>query len=543
MKKNILITSFALLSALSMPLAFGANSAVPKAEALSLQGTPVIPADWQAAVIAGANKPSDFGAAEVSKDGVTLTTLKQPPHLYTLQIQAFNQIPLAKGDKMLIRFAARSLKADRDTGSTKLKFGFSKSSPPYNSSLSSEVGLGAAWERFDVPFVMKDDFGPSEARFSMVFGYPAQVAEIADLQVVRFAPEVELSVLPKTKRFADKVAPELLDAELKRIAAMRKALDDVKDPSPANGRTLHVEVNGSSSGNGSKAAPFETIQQALKVVEPGDTILVGAGEYVDPEGISVKKSGTPDAWIKIKAAPGARPKLVSSNWSGIALAFGISYVEIDGFELSWVRHPSLPQTHGTGIAPMYATHHIRILNNIIYGFGTAGVGALDTDYIYVEGNVLFNNAKTSPYGGSCISLCRAFHADDKPGYRNVVRRNVCFDNELLQSTAVTSGGNGHALTDGNGIIIDVFNRSRANPLKKHSEDKGGPLAPYYGRTLVENNLLYDNGGRGIHVFRSSNVDVVNNTAAYMNQKSADINAGEYTAIESSNVVFLKETQI
>jgi parallel beta-helix repeat protein len=540
MKKKLLISSLALVSALSfnaVSYAADATSAVPVAEALSVKGTSVISADWRTAVIAGSTKVNEYGSAEISNDGVMLTTLKQPPNLYNLQLQAFNEIPVKKGDTMLIRFAARSLKADRDTGSTKLKFGFSKSSPPYNVSVNLEVGVGAEWQRFDVPFTMKDDFGPREARFSMVFGYPAQIAEISDLQVIRFEPEVPLSALPKTKRFADKVDPAVLEAELARIAKMRKELDDVKDPSPANGRTLHVEVTGSASGNGKKDSPFATIQQALKVVEPGDTILVGAGEYVDPEGISVRKSGTPDAWIKIKAAPGARPKLVSSNWSGIGLAYGISYIEIEGFELAWVRHPSLPTTHGSGIAPMYASHHIRMLNNVVHGFGTAGIASLDSDYMYVEGNVLFNNAKTSPYGGSCISLCRAFNADDKPGYHNVVRKNICFDNELLESTSVASGGNGHALTDGNGIIIDVFDRSRANPLKKHSEDKNGPLTPYYGRTLVENNLFYDNGGRGIHVFRSSNVDVVNNTG-YMNQKSADINAGEYTAIEAKNVVFL-----
>jgi parallel beta-helix repeat protein len=539
---KLLIRSFAVCSVLLILTGFAtaqASAPIPAADAITPKGISVIAADWRAAALASASKPGPMGSASASpqSSAVTLTTLQQPPNLYNLQIQVFNEIPLKKGDTMLIRFAARSLKADRDTGSTKLKFGFSKSAPNYDISTTQEVGVSAEWERFDVPFVMKGDFAPREARFSMVFGYPAQIAEIADLQVLRFGPDVALSALPKTKRFADKVAPEVVASELARIAAMRKALDEVKNPSPANGRTLRVEVKGSASGNGSASAPFATITQALRLVQPGDTILVGEGTYVDPQGINVNKSGRPDAWIKIKAAPGARPKLVSSNWSGIALAFGIGYVEIDGFELEWVRDPSLPKPEGAGISPMYATHHIRILNNDIHGFGTAGIGMLDSDYIHVEGNVLHNNAKTSHYGGSCISLCRSFNADNAPGYHNVVRKNVCYDNELKVSVSVASGGNGQALTDGNGIIIDVFDRSRADPLKKHTEDIGGPLTPYYGRTLVENNLLYDNGGRGIHIFRSSRVDVINNTT-YMNQKSADINAGEYTAIEAHNVVFL-----
>jgi hypothetical protein len=63
------------------------------------------------------------------------------------------------------------------------------------------------------------------------------------------------------------------------------------------------------------------------------------------------------------------------------------------------------------------------------------------------------------------------------------RRNVCFDNELKVSTQESSGGNGKALTDGNGIIIDVFNRSRANPLKPHGQTKTARSVAYRGRTL------------------------------------------------------------
>jgi parallel beta-helix repeat protein len=35
--------------------------------------------------------------------------------------------------------------------------------------------------------------------------------------------------------------------------------------------------------------------------------------------------------------------------------------------------------------------------------------------------------------------------------------------------------------------------------------------PYTGRTYIANNVVYGNGGRGIHAYQSSHVDVVNNT--------------------------------
>jgi hypothetical protein len=138
------------------------------------------------------------------------------------------------------------------------------------------------------------------------------------------------------------------------------------------------------------------------------------------------------------------------------------------------------KVHGAGIAPMYGSHHLRFLNNVIHGYGTGGICSLDCDYLYLEGNVIYDTAKTSPFGSSAISFCRAFNFDDALGYHNVVRRNICYDNELRVSTQVSSGGNGKALTDGNGIIIDVFDRSRANPLKPHGQDKDGPLIPYRG---------------------------------------------------------------
>ena len=523
-----------------MPLASAQSGALPVASSLTKTGTPVV-ADWKNMITTRWKTGLEFGRIEASDDGLRLITTAQPEHIYSLQAQMLNEIALAKGDTMLIRFAARSLQSASISGSTKLGIGMGKASPDWDRSYKGEVSLSAGWTRYDIPFTCQNDFAPGEAQITFTFGYPAQQAEIADVQVLRFGPQVTLASLPKTKRRAEEVAPAIVQGELKRIAEMKSELEAVKDPAPANGTIISVAKTGSATGNGSKQKPFATIGQALAIVKPGDTIQVGGGTYVEPNGVSIKTSGRPDAWIHLQAASGTRPVIVTSSWSGIELKGGISYVEIKGFELEWVPNAEVAAAnpdgvYGSGVAPMYATHQIRIIDNIIHGYGTAGVASLDCDYITVEGNTIYNCAKTSPYGGSAISLCRAFAFDENPGYHNVIRVNVCYDNELKVSTQELSGGNGKALTDGNGIIIDVFLRSRANPLKPHNQDRDGPLKPYYQRTLIENNLLYDNGGRGIHVFRSPNVDVINNTT-YRNQKSADINAGELTAIEAKNVLF------
>jgi hypothetical protein len=220
-------------------------------------------------------------------------TITQPEKLYGLEAVILNRTALKKGDTMLIRFAARSLVPDKNTGVTKISVSFSKASPDWDSSYKGEIGLGSDWLRYDIPLVCKNDFAPGEARIVITFGYPAQVAEIADLQVTNFGPGVALTSLPKTKRFADTVAPDVLQREMTRIAALRRELDAVKDPSPANGKTLLVgEIRNRDRRRYQKQTRSHD-PQALAAAAPGDTVLVGAGEYREPRGISIKKSGRP----------------------------------------------------------------------------------------------------------------------------------------------------------------------------------------------------------------------------------------------------------
>ncbi|WP_344932191.1 right-handed parallel beta-helix repeat-containing protein, partial [Actinoplanes nipponensis] len=101
------------------------------------------------------------------------------------------------------------------------------------------------------------------------------------------------------------------------------------------------------------------------------------------------------------------------------------------------------------------------------------------------------------FGGSGISLWQAWNSDGGTGHKLIVRGNITRDNGSFVK-CVCSGFK--TITDGNGIIIDSFDNRDAK-IK----------TPYRGRTLVENNIAYDNGARGINVFRSDHIDVVNNT--------------------------------
>jgi parallel beta-helix repeat protein len=92
-------------------------------------------------------------------------------------------------------------------------------------------------------------------------------------------------------------------------------------------------------------------------------------------------------------------------------------------------------------------------------------------------------------------------------FHNVVAWNSVYNNRIAPYNSVACGSH----TDGNGIIMDTF-------LDLYSQTL---VFPY--QTLVSNNVSYYNGGRGVHVFRTSNVTVANNTV-YNNGTDYCINA-------------------
>jgi hypothetical protein len=75
----------------------------------------------------------------------------------------------------------------------------------------------------------------------------------------------------------------------------------VIDASPALAPvTYHVATNGSDSDPGTDSKPFRTIQKAVNMARPGDSILVHAGVY--REAVEIRQSGTAAARIQLTSA-------------------------------------------------------------------------------------------------------------------------------------------------------------------------------------------------------------------------------------------------
>lgn len=81
---------------------------------------------------------------------------------------------------------------------------------------------------------------------------------------------------------------------------------------PVSGATYYVAPNGSDANPGTLAAPFKTLQKAVPLLKPGETLIVRAGEYetngLSANANSIIPSGTSwDKPVTLKAYPGERP--------------------------------------------------------------------------------------------------------------------------------------------------------------------------------------------------------------------------------------------
>lgn len=250
-----------------------------------------------------------------------------------------------------------------------------------------------------------------------------------------------------------------------------------------------VSPNGSNDNSGlSLDEAFKTIQYAADFAMPGDTIWVNDGVY--NEAVTIKSSGFENLWITFKAI-NQHKAVVSNSW-GDCFKVDANYIVIDGFSLT------TSAMYGSGIAGVQGRHHLTVINNYIHDCGQSGIQTWGNDYLTIENNITARNGWIMPHAGSGISIYGGGRSDDKPGIRNIIRNNISFSNDNGPNTAKT---------DGNGIIIDDLICSQ----DWHDPNVCKPNDYNSVQTLVEGNLCFNNGGRGIQIYLSVNVIIRNNT--------------------------------
>ncbi len=282
--------------------------------------------------------------------------------------------------------------------------------------------------------------------------------------------------------------------------------------------------NDANSGT-SMASALKTIGAATKLsLQAGVCVTVADGTY--NETVLVTSSGSADTctgYVVLRAASPGGAKVVSTDaYNGFMV--NASYVMVDGFDLEDTSTGSA-FTAGTNTlsgGKVIVYHHIAALRNIAHDSGGAGLAALHADHVRFEGNSVYNNSSRSTYGDSGIDLWEMQASDTLPGFHIVIRNNVAYAN--VESNIPAS-----LQTDGEGIILDSFDYA----------DPTYGTTPYAQQSLVENNVIWGNGGRGIEAAGAqptSHVTIRNNTLFNDNTQLQQYGGSEIVSWGNGNSV-------
>jgi len=269
-----------------------------------------------------------------------------------------------------------------------------------------------------------------------------------------------------------------------------------------------------TAGDGSKEKPWASISKAIAVLTAqggthgGVCVNVAPGTYAEsvqagslsgdadtPTGYFVLRSTVPHAAIIHN--PPNRPR---DYVNGIEFKDATAkYIVIDGFTLDGSTNRDANNWDGNGIVVLGATthtcssHHIKILNNLAYGWGGSGITTGNLDYVDAEANVVYGCAYISQWGESGIDFVVPVAVDSgvwnsatvdaaSAKYHYIIRNNIAYFNQEIN---IHWGPH----WDGHGITLDTFNAD--NNTKKY------PPTGYLQQTLVAGNVCFGNGGAGI----------------------------------------------
>lgn len=250
-------------------------------------------------------------------------------------------------------------------------------------------------------------------------------------------------------------------------------------------QSFYVSPDGSDGGVGSRSSPWRTIARAMRAdLRGGDEVVVLPGTYT--ETVLIERGGDADrgdGYVVLRAAQRGSVRVRPPSGSHITIMVRADFVIVDGLDVVGGASHAIDVEN---------CHHVRVRRCVAHDSGGSGISCARAEHLVIEDNRVYRNAATNRAHCSGISVyqCRNLTGSGG-GYRTIVRRNVTFAN-------FQRFGGEH--TDGNGIIIDDM---------RHTQD--GRYPAYGFAALVESNVAYNNGGKGIQVVWSDNVTVRNNT--------------------------------
>jgi hypothetical protein len=262
----------------------------------------------------------------------------------------------------------------------------------------------------------------------------------------------------------------------------------------AKASTYYLSPNGSDSNSGTTAsASWVSPNHSLNC---GDVIVAAAGTNYSASNFYTRKWGTVNcpagnnvAWLKCATFDGCKIHTTANQGMWVDK----SYWGVEGWEVT----TSSSDTYGTcftatpGYSSPQEIHHIIFANDVANGcsqggFTTVNRGNLGVDYFAVIGSIAYNAAQGSATCTSGISIYQPVQSDSASGTHIYVAGNFSYGNIEPDGCA------GRSPTDGEGIIFDAFDGSQ------------GGLSPYAAQAVAYNNIVVNNGAKGIEVNDNSN---------------------------------------
>ena len=225
---------------------------------------------------------------------------------------------------------------------------------------------------------------------------------------------------------------------------------------PRISRVLVVAVSVAGSparagpDDGSSEHPFRTIQAAVDVALPGDTVRVTKGVYRNPDFgtaetdgpvVLITKGGSAeDGPLTLLGEPGAVIEYDGSG--GILAGKGVSYVTIQNFVVKGpaagisaslalqhrLDNPARSKYNGQGIAFPGPSHHINIVNNVVTDACSSGIRVNQGDYVSIQENRVSNSTGCTASASSALVIAQATNVDDVDAVKIHVLGNTVFDN-------------------------------------------------------------------------------------------------------------------
>lgn len=210
---------------------------------------------------------------------------------------------------------------------------------------------------------------------------------------------------------------------------------------PPRPDTLYVDAAlGQDAASGDSAHPFQTIQHAADLVNPGDLVIVRNGVYTRGGSVvDIERGGTAGNYVVFRSAvrwgavlDGLQTSHAQRDGAETGVYLGASFVRVEGFEIRNVWHD--------GISPSSSASDFQIAGNHIHDVGryceTSGIGLSGMTFInknvVIEQNLVHDVGRDTTGENGCNPGNTYWQNHDHGLYlsrgSNVIVRNNVFYN-------------------------------------------------------------------------------------------------------------------